>query len=121
MGFEYQVLDDERNPEYSLGINGNHRCAALYDIFPPSTNKKLNPAGQWNIARIVSKGKHVEHWLNGTKVLEFERLSPEFLKALVLSKFKDVVPVFGSVEKGHILLQFHGVVVSYRNIKIRTN
>ena len=120
LGLEYQILDDLKNDERFGGKNGNHQCSALYDMFPASADKKLKPVGEWNTAKIVSKGKHVEHWLNGDKVLEFDRLSPEYLKALAESKYKDAVPAFGSVTKGHILLQFHGDEVSFKNIKIKT-
>lgn len=119
LGMEYQVLDDDVNPDAKEGHNGNRRCGSLYDILPVTSDKKLNAVGQWNTARIVSKGKHVEHWLNGKKILEFERGSKEYLEALKQSKFTGVVPVFGTVEKGHILLQYHLTEVWFRNIKIR--
>jgi hypothetical protein len=97
----------------------NHLCGSLYDIFPAdSSKKKMNPLGAWNTAQIICKGKHVEHWLNGIKVLEFERGSKEYLTAVEKSKYK-TEPVFGMVEKGRILLQEHGHEVSFRNIKIR--
>jgi hypothetical protein len=85
----------------------------------PATNKKVNPIGEWNHARILVKGKHVEHWLNGVKVLEFERGGKEFLEHKAESKFKDI-PRFGEYAKGRILLQDHGNKVYYRNIKVRT-
>ena len=70
--------------------------------------------------RIVAKGKHVEHWLNGVKILEFMRGSPAFTEAVSRSKFNTAVPAFGTVKEGHILLQEHGSEVSFRNIKINS-
>jgi hypothetical protein len=116
LGMEYQLLDDvdaEDNKQ------ANHLCGSLYDIFPPNaSNVKMPALGQWNTARIVCKGKYVEHWLNGKKILEFERGSKEYLAAVANSKYK-TDPVFGMVEKGRILLQEHGHQVSFKNIKIR--
>ncbi len=117
-GLEYQILDDAKHPDAKLGINGNRTCASLYDLIPAS-NKKMKPVGEWNHARILVKGKHVEHWLNGVKVLEFERGGKDFLAHKAESKFKDI-PGFGEYERGHILLQDHGNQVFFRNIKIRT-
>ena len=81
--------------------------------------KKINAPGQWNTLRVVAKGKKVEHWLNGVKILEFTRGSKVYSDAVALSKFNKTVPAFGMVEKGHILLQEHGGVVSFKNIKIK--
>jgi hypothetical protein len=100
-----------------LGINGNRTLASLYDLLPAG-NKKPNPIGEWNHARIVVKGRHVEHWLNGIKVLEFERGGTDFLAHKAESKFKDL-PGFGEAERGHILLQDHGNQVLFRSIRIR--
>lgn len=116
LGMEYQVMDDVGASDNKLA---NHLCGSLYDIFPPDeSKKKMNPIGSWNTARIVSKGKNVEHWLNGKKILEYERGGENYLAAVAKSKYK-TEPVFGTVEKGRILLQEHGHAVSFRNIKLR--
>jgi hypothetical protein len=118
ISFEMQVLDDDGHPDAKMGSNGNRKASALYDLMPPNDKKKLQPVGEFNQIRLVVKGNHIEHWLNGEKVLEFERGS-DALKALIAkSKFKDQ-PLFGTFSKGHLLLQEHGDKVWYRKIKIR--
>jgi hypothetical protein len=115
LGCEYQILDDLRHPDakYNNRVQGS-----LYDLIAPVKDKKNKPIGEWNLVRIISNGKHVEHWLNGAKILEYERGSESFRKFVSESKFKNVKG-FGEVEKSPILLQQHGGVVSFRNIKIR--
>lgn len=119
LGCEYQIIDDANHPDAKLGRNGNRSLAALYDLMPASGRKKAKPLGEWNTLRIVSKGKHVEHWLNGKKVLEYERGSEQFQKAVAESKFKKETG-FGETVPSPILLQEHEDVIHYRNIKIRS-
>ena len=118
IGLEYQILDDNLNPDAQEGIQGNRTLASLYDLIPAAANKYVCQIGQWNMVRILSKNNHVEHWLNGSKVLEYERGSDEFRKLVAVSKYK-IWKNFGEAEKGRILLQEHGTPVSFRNIKIR--
>lgn len=119
LGCEYQIIDDAHHPDAKLGINGNRRLAALYDIMRPDTTaKKSKPLGEWNNIRIISKGRHVEHWFNGRKVLEYERGSEAFKAHIAESKFKNEKG-FAEAEKSPILLQEHEDVIHFRNIKIR--
>ncbi|MCK5565856.1 MAG: DUF1080 domain-containing protein [Planctomycetes bacterium] len=120
IGLEYQLLDDQRHPDAKLGNHeGSRALTCLYDLMESNNlNKIPNPIGQWNHCAVISKGNHVEHWLNGRKVLEYQRKTPEFRKLVKESKYK-TWPGFGEWEKGHILLQDHGNTVSFKNIKIR--
>ena len=117
LGLEFQILDDENHPDAKQGRDGNRLQGGLYEMLPP-INKKDKPIGKWNHARIISKGNHVEHWLNGKKVVEFERFSPEWDALIAASKYI-ANPGWGTPKKSPILLQDHRDVVSFRNIKIR--
>ena len=118
VGLEYQVIDDVGNPDVAQGKGGVRTTAALYDVYGAAPDKPVKPMGEWNQARIVARGRHVEHWLNGAKVLEFERGSEDFKKHVAEGKHR-VWPGYGEWAEGLVLLQHHGGGVSYRNVKIR--
>ncbi len=117
IGCEYQILDDKLHPDANAGISGTHTLAALYDLIPPQP-KRDNGPDQWNRATIIVKGNHVEHWLNGQKTVEYERGNDAWRALVAKSKYK-VWPNFGEAEEGHILLQEHGNMVHFKNIKIK--
>jgi hypothetical protein len=112
--FEIQVLDD-LNFSDTAAVRS---AGSVYDLIKP-VNKNLLPIGQFNPARLVHKSGHVEHWLNGNKVIEFEIGSPEMKKLLANSKFSNN-PGFHSDREGHIMFQHHGQRVYYKNIRIRS-
>ena len=114
---EMQVLDNEYHPDANMGKDGNRKAGSLYDLIPADP-QNARPNGEWNQVRIVSSGNHIEHWMNGEKVLEFERFTPEWFKMLRNSKFREH-NAFGAMREGHIGLQDHGDLVKYRNIRIR--
>lgn len=118
IGLEYQILDDERHPDAKRGSAGNRTLASLYDLMTASEDKQPVPIGGWNEARILVKDDKVEHWLNGKKVLSYDRTAPETIEAIMSSKYRKI-PGFGQWPDGHILLQDHGDRVSFRNIKLR--
>lgn len=118
LGLEYQLLDDALHPDAKGGRNGNRTLGSVYDLYPASAAKQVRPIGEWNTARIVSRGPRVEHWLNGGKVVEYERFTEAFRRDVQESKYV-TSPGFGEWKEGRILLQDHGDEVHFRNIKIR--
>ena len=121
VGLEYQVLDDERHPDAKLGAAGNRTMASLYDLIPSyKLDKRFQrKIGEWNQARvIVYPNNIVQHWLNGFKVLEYERKSNVFNVLVARSKYEKYKG-FGAGDKGNILIQDHGNNVSFKNMKIR--
>lgn len=117
IGCEFQILDDQRHPDAKLGVKGNRKLGSLYDLIPAPDNKPFRP-GQFNTARIVVKGNHVEHWLNDVKLIEYDRNDQEWNALVAYSKYRDW-PNFGNSENGYILLQDHGDEVHFKNVKIR--
>jgi hypothetical protein len=115
LGFEYQMLDDSLHEDNKVP---SHRAGALYDLIPPNANKILTPVGQWNDSRIVFRGNHGEHWLNGQKIVEFELGTLLMDSLLAKSKYRDIKG-FADKRAGHIVLQDHVDEVFFRNIKIR--
>jgi hypothetical protein len=114
-GPEYQLIDDAGFPEK---LEAWQKAGANYAMHLPNAQKRLKPVGEWNSSRIVVNGSHVEHWLNGRKILEFERWTPEWKKRRESGKWKDT-PDYGLAKTGRIALQDHGSVFWFRNVKLR--
>jgi hypothetical protein len=122
VGYEYQILDDALHPDAKRGKDGDRTVASLYDLIPAAGTadhtKPIHSVGEWNTARILVDGTHIEHWLNGARVLEYDRRSKQFRELVANSKF-NVYPGFTEMHDTCIDLQNHGFPVSFRNLKIR--
>jgi hypothetical protein len=118
VGPEYQVIDDEKHPDAK---NETRKAASLYDVKAAAAGKPLKPAGEWNASRIVAKGKHLEHWLNGAKVMEIDLDSDEWKAAFAKSKFAKAkgADEWFAREAGPVMLQDHGDEVWFRALRIR--
>ena len=117
IGCEYQLLDDLNHPDAKAGKNGNRTLAGLYDLLPPQ-GKQDKGIDIWNRAVIKVSGNDVEHWLNGKMVLKYTRGNDEWRALVETSKFK-IYKGFGEANEGRILLQDHGNLVYFKNIRIR--
>ena len=117
IGCEYQILDDKNHPDAKEGISGNRTLAGLYDLITPRP-KKDNGPDNWNTATIIVRGNHVQHLLNGEVTVDYERNTRAWKDLVATSKFKKI-PGFGENAEGRILLQDHGNMVAFRNIRIR--
>ena len=115
LGFEYQILDDDLHADGQRG--GQYTASALYDLVEPQ-GKILKPVGEFNSTRILLQGQRGEHWLNGTKVLEYDMDTDEFKALVSKSKYKDYEG-FADKRSGHIIIQDHTSAAWFRNIKIR--
>ena len=117
LGCEFQLLDDEFHPDAKAGSIGNRRLGSLYDMIPAAQDYVVEDKYGFNTAMIVVDGNHVEHWLNGTKVLEYERNNDMWNALVFFSKYRQAD--FGTQATGHIPLQDHTDEVWFRNIKIK--
>jgi hypothetical protein len=113
-GPEYQIIDDIGFPDK---LDDMQKTAANYAM-NPAPDASPNPAGEWNNTRLIVNKGHVEHWLNGKKVVEYELWSDKWKAAKAAGKWKDT-PEYGMSKKGHIGLQDHGSEAWFRNIKIK--
>ena len=114
-GPEYQIIDDDGGFS-NLPVGG--KLAGLYELIEAPDSKKVNPMGEWNTGRIVSRNNYVEHWLNGELLITYFLSSDEFKALVQKSKFKDKEG-YAAQAKGNILIQDHGSSVSFKNLKIK--
>ncbi len=115
-GHEYQMIDDARHPDGQRGPL--YQTGAFYGVLVPAADKPLREPGEWNVSRIVVRGTHVEHWLNGRNVLTYETSSAAVKAGVAASKFRNEAG-FGDKATGHLMLTYHNDACWYRNLKVR--
>ena len=118
IGCEYQIIDDKDFSEQVEFLEDDRLTGALYDILPADKSKAGFKSDNWNKLKIKVRGGHVEHYLNGVKIVEYDRFSEEFDVAVAKSKFASREG-FGKFQTGHILIQDHDNSVHFRNIRIK--
>lgn len=116
LGVEYQILDDDKHPDATKGLAGNRKTGSFYDIKPAAAVKPLHAPGEWNTSRVVAKGGKVQHFLNGTLVVEADTKSDDWKAHLATSKFKGVEGF--AAGSGRLLFQDHNDEVWFRNIRV---
>lgn len=114
---EYQIIDEVSWD--GAPLTEGQKAAGCYDMYYAKADKKLMPVGEYNQSKIVVNNGHVEHWLNGDKVVEYQLWTAEWDSLKAVRKWKDF-PLYGTAHKGHLGLQDHGRKTWFRNIKIRT-
>jgi hypothetical protein len=117
-GLMFSICDAARHPAARLGIRGNRRTGALFDLLPPAEDAPPTPLTEWNQARIVARGSRVEHWLNGVRVMAIDTQSPEFRALTAVSIFRDD-PHYGQDREGRIALVRGDGGVAFRNMRLR--
>lgn len=115
-GYEYQLIDDAGYLYMDKKLPQDLKTASVYDV--AAAQKPDAEIGVWHSSKIVVQGNHIEHWLDGAKVLDIDRQSEIFINGVADSKFKSY-PGFSDITQGHILLQDHGHSVAFKNIKIK--
>ena len=112
-------------PEFQILHNAGHRdgqapitsAGSNYAVHPPSEDV-TRPVGEWNTSHLLVRGRHVEHWMNGVRLVEYELDSPAWRERVQASKFAEL-PRYGREARGHIAIQDHGDPVAFRNLKVR--
>ena len=118
-GPEFQMIDDNNHESVKGGISPKTETGSVYLLYAPNENKIFKPFGQWNKAKIVAKGNHVEHWLNGVMIVSYERGSAEFRELVAQTKFEMYTSPYGEAVTGRILLTDHHDGAIFRNIRIK--